>query len=188
MAMGPSDSIDLFQAGRGAFILPLSANFPTFAAMEDALKKVMIQVIDEMIPVHRFLGITLRDVKPGWAQLYLPYRPELEGDPRSQRMHGGIIACLLDSAGGAAAITTLTGPDDMISSIDIRVDYLEPAKPDHVIAEGEIVRSGSAIIVTRMKAYHESTGELIAEGKAVYRVKRKGNGIGFSSEIPGADD
>ncbi len=144
--------------------------------MEDVLKKMMEQVIDEMIPVHRFLGITLRDVRPGWASLYLPYRPELEGDPRSRRMHGGIIACLLDSAGGAAAITTLTGPDDMISSIDIRVDYLEPAKPDNVIAEGEIVRSGSAIIVTRMKAYHETTGELIAEGKAVYRVKRKGDG------------
>ena len=153
--------------------------------MEDVLKKMMMQVIDEMIPVHRFLGITLRDVRVGWAELYLPYRPELEGDPRSKRMHGGIIACLLDSAGGAAAITTLTGPDDMISSIDIRVDYLEPAKPDNVIAEGEIVRNGSAIIVTRMKAYHESTGEVIAEGKAVYRVKRKGDGIAFSDQKAG---
>ena len=145
--------------------------------MEEAKKKVLAQVIDEMIPVHKFLGITLRDVKPGWAQLYLPYRAELEGDPRSRRMHGGIIASLLDSAGGAAALTTFTGPDDMLAAIDIRIDYLEPAKPDHVIAEGEIVRSGSAIIVTRMKAYHESTGELIAEGKAVYRVKRKGEGV-----------
>jgi uncharacterized protein (TIGR00369 family) len=142
--------------------------------MEARLKAIMTQVIDEMIPVHKFLGITLRDVRFGWAELYLPYRPELEGDPRSNRMHGGIIACLLDSAGGAAALTTLTSNEDMLSSIDIRIDYLEPAKPDHVIAEGEIVRSGSAIIVTRMKAYHESTGEVIAEGKAVYRVKRKG--------------
>lgn len=141
--------------------------------MEELLKKIMAQVIDEMVPVHKFLGITLRDVKPGWAQLYLPYRQVLEGDPRSNRMHGGIIACLLDSAGGAAAITTLTGADDMLSSIDIRVDYLEPAKPDHVVAEGEIVRSGSAIIVTRMKAFHETSGEVIAEGKAVYRVKRR---------------
>lgn len=143
--------------------------------MEEVLKKIMTRVIDEMIPLHRFLGITLRDVRPGWAQLSLPYRQELEGDPRSNRMHGGIIACLLDSAGGAAAVTTLTGPDDMIASIDIRVDYLEPAKPEDVIAEGEIVRSGSAIIVTRMKAFHANSGELIAEGKAVYRVKRVGD-------------
>lgn len=154
--------------------------------MEEALKKLMQQVIDEMIPVHKYLGITLKDVRPGWAELYLPYRPELEGDPRSKRMHGGIIACLLDSAGGAAAITTLTGPDDMLSSIDIRIDYLEPAKPDHVVAEGEIVRSGNAIIVTRMKAWHESTGEVIAEGKAVYRVKRKGEGMALSESKPEA--
>jgi uncharacterized protein (TIGR00369 family) len=145
--------------------------------MEEMLKRIMAQVVNEMIPVHKFLGITLRDVRPGWVQLYLPYRQELEGDPRSNRMHGGIIACLLDSAGGAAAVTTLSGPEDMLSSIDIRVDYLEPAKPDHVVAEGEIVRSGSAIIVTRMKAYHETSGEVIAEGKAVYRVKRLGDSL-----------
>ena len=147
--------------------------------MAEILRTIVKQVIDEMIPVHKLLGITLLDVRPGWASLSLPYRSDLEGDPRSKRMHGGIIACLLDSAGGAAAITTLTGPDDMISSIDIRVDYLEPAKPDDVIAEGEIVRSGSSIIVTRMKAYHATSGEVIAEGKAVYRVKRKGEGTGF---------
>lgn len=155
--------------------------------MVDALKEIVKQVIDEMIPVHKLLGITLLDVRPGWASLSLPYRPELEGDPRSKRMHGGIIASLLDSAGGAAAITTLTGPDDMISSIDIRVDYLEPAKPDDVIAEGEIVRSGSAIIVTRMKAYHVSTGEIIAEGKAVYRVKRNAEKAGFNTEKKSLD-
>jgi uncharacterized protein (TIGR00369 family) len=150
--------------------------------MEDPIKTIMTRVINEMIPVHQFLGITLHDVKFGWAQLHLPYRTELEGDPRSNRMHGGIIACLLDSAGGAAALTTLTGPEDMLSSIDIRVDYLEPAKPDNVIAEGEIVRNGSGIIVTRMKAYHQRTGEVIAEGKAVYRVKRKGKGLGLGPD------
>lgn len=161
--------------------------------MVDTLKELVKQVIDEMIPVHKLLGITLKDVRHGWASLSLPYRQDLEGDPRSNRMHGGIIACLLDSAGGAAAITTLTGPNDMVSSIDIRVDYLEPAKPDDVIAEGEIVRSGSSIIVTKMKAYHVTTGEVIAEGKAVYRVKRHGDGTfltdnnALKSENPSLD-
>ena len=140
--------------------------------MEEGLKELVKNVIDNVIPVHKLLGITLHDVKPGYAVLSLPFRPDLVGDPRSQRLHGGIIAALLDSAGGTAAITTLTSPDDMVSSIDIRVDYLEPGKPMDVLAEAKILRSGNAILVTSMKAWHPETGEVICEGRGVYRVKR----------------
>jgi uncharacterized protein (TIGR00369 family) len=134
----------------------------------------MKQVIEEMIPVHKFLGVTLLESRPGYGKIRIGYRPELVGDPRSNRMHGGIISLMLDSAGGAAGITTLTSPDDKISTIDMRVDYLEPAKPDAIIADGEIVRSGNSIIVTRMRAWHELDEELIAEARGVYSVKRKG--------------
>jgi uncharacterized protein (TIGR00369 family) len=136
----------------------------------------MQQVIEQMIPVHAFLGIQLLESRYGYGKIRIPFRSELVGDPRSQRMHGGIISLVIDSAGGAAGISTLTSPDDKISTIDMRVDYLEPAKPDAVIAEGEIVRSGNNIIVTRMKAWHETTGELIAEGRGVYSVKRQQSG------------
>ena len=128
-----------------------------------------------MIPAHKLLGIVLHDVKPGHATLSLPFRDELIGDPRSRRLYGGVIACLMDSAGGAAAITTLTSEKDQCSSVDIRVDYMEPGRPADVLCEAEIVRSGNSIIYTKMRAYHPDNGETIAEGRAVYRVKRMRN-------------
>jgi uncharacterized protein (TIGR00369 family) len=128
--------------------------------------------IDEMMPAHKLLGITLKDIREGYALLSMPFRPDLVGDPRSNRLHGGIVATILDAAGGAAALTTFTSPNDLLASIDMRVDWLEAGKAEDVVAEGTIVRNGSAIIVTNMKAWHPESGIVIAEGRGVYRVRR----------------
>ena len=141
--------------------------------MDIAFKEVIRNIVDTMIPAHKLLGITLVEISAGRAILAMPYKAELVGDPRSNRLHGGLLSALLDSAGGAAAITTLTGPDDMVSSIDMRTDYLEPGRPELVHAEAEIVRSGSTILVTNMKAWHPESGVVIAEARGVYRVRRK---------------
>lgn len=130
-------------------------------------------VIENLVPLHRYLGIQLLDIGPGFAKLLLPYKDDLVGDPRAMAMHGGMIATLMDSAGGAAAMTTLVSPEDKISTIDMRVDYLRPAIGADIIAEGKIARSGNRIVVTSMVAYLKDKEELVAEGKAVYNVRRK---------------
>lgn len=144
--------------------------------MAPEIKEFMRSVIDEMMPAHKLLGITLQDIDAGYALLSLPFRPELIGDPRSQRLHGGVIAAILDSAGGAAAMTTLSSPEDLLASIDIRIDYLEPGRTEDVLAEGKLHRNGKAIIMTSMRAWHAASGTTIAEARGVYRVRRKEDG------------
>lgn len=137
-------------------------------------KEFYKNIFENLIPSHRFLGMKLIDIRDGWAKVLVPFREEFIGDPRSQRWHGGLISLAMDSVGGAAGMTTLTSFEDKISTIDIRVDYLRATKPESLIVEGEIVRSGNRIIATKMLAYHESSaGVLIAEGRAVYNVNRK---------------
>lgn len=143
-------------------------------ALPDVVVDTIRYVIDQYIPAHRFLGITLHTLEQDRAVLALPYREELVGDPRTHRMHGGIIASLLDSAGGTAAMTTMTSHEDIISSIDFRVDFLNPAKPEDVLAEGKIIRNGKNVVFTTMRAWHKDSGESIAEGRGVYRVTRYG--------------
>lgn len=130
------------------------------------------QVIDEMVPVHKFLGVTLREIDRGYALLHLPFRPELVGDPRHQRWHGGIISALIDSAGGAAAITTMVSEKDQVSSIDLRVDFMKAGKPMDILCEGRVVKDGNAVLFAHMKVWHEGTEEIIAEGRGVFRVRR----------------
>ena len=142
--------------------------------MNDTVKEVFRNVIDEMMPAHKLLGITLKDISEGYALLSMPFKPELVGDPRTQRLHGGVIAALLDSCGGAAAMTTLSSQKDLLASIDIRIDYLEPGRPQDVLAEAKLHRSGKAIIVTSMRAWHPESDVTIAEARGVYRVRRNG--------------
>ena len=137
-------------------------------------KDAFAQIVDEFIPVHRLLGITLEEIRIGFAQLRIPFRPDLIGDPRSQRWHGGIIATIIDSAGGAAGMTTLTSASDTLTTIDMRVDYLNGTRPVDLVVSGEIIRNGNRVIVTHMKAWHSDAPEVIvAEGRAAYHAKRK---------------
>ncbi len=136
-------------------------------------QQIFIQVIEEMIPFNKFLGFQLEEIRAGFAKIRVSFREEFIGDPRNRRLHGGLSATLIDTVGGAAALTTLTSFDDQIATIDMRVDYLKPAKAEDLIAEGQILRSGNRIVVCEMKVYQPSSKEIIAAGKAVYNVIRK---------------
>ena len=137
-----------------------------------APKELYQNIIETMVPLHQFYGVKLLDIKDGFAKMLFPFREEMIGNPRGPYLHGGIIATALDSVGGAAGMTTLVSFEDSISTIDIRVDFLRPGKAKDFIVEAEITRSGNRILVTHMWAYHDTKDYMIAEGKAVYNVKR----------------
>ncbi|RMF60975.1 MAG: thioesterase family protein [Calditrichaeota bacterium] len=138
----------------------------------DIIKKVF----EEIIPFNTYLGIKVVLVEENYARLVIPFRNELIGDIRRPALHGGVISALLDSAGGAAAMTTLMQPEDRLSTIDIRVDYLLPGDPRDLVAEGKVIRRGNRIVVTEMVAFHENPHKRVADGKAVYNVRSLENG------------
>ncbi|MEX0810652.1 MAG: hotdog fold thioesterase [Chitinophagales bacterium] len=130
-------------------------------------------IVEELIPFNKFIGVQLVEVKEGFVKLKVPFKPELVGNPMLNALHGGLISTVMDTAGGAAGMTTLTSFEDRISTIDMRVDYLRPGQAKDLIVEGKITRSGNRIVATAMKAYHpEEELSLIAEGRGVYNVKR----------------
>lgn len=140
-------------------------------------KEIIKQIIEEGIPIHKFLGIELLEIKKGYVKVKVPFREEVVGDIRLKRWHGGIIATIMDSVGGIAGGTHLSSFEDKIATIDLRVDYLKGAEASAIIVEGEIVRLGNRILVTRMKAFQEDSKILLAEGKGVYnfiRVNKNG--------------
>ena len=131
-------------------------------------------IMEKVIPFHQILGLQLLEMREGYASIRIPFKKELVGDPRTNRIHGGVISTAMDAAGGAAGITTLSGFEDQIATVDIQVDYLHPGKPEDIIVEGRIVRNGNMLVFTQMTARHESDDTVLAQARAVYRVKRKG--------------
>ena len=105
------------------------------------------------------------------AVLSLPVRPDHVGDPRRPALHGGVLSSLIDTAGGVAAWSAL-GPNETVSTIDLRVDFLEPAGTGAPLrAEAELVRKGNRVCHVRVAV--TQNGVLVAEGRGVYNIHRR---------------
>jgi uncharacterized protein (TIGR00369 family) len=135
------------------------------------LPEDMARIMEEHIPFNRLLGIRSELVEAGRCVLLLPTRQELVGDPRRPALHGGVISSLVDTAGGVAAWSAL-GPGQSVSTVDLRVDYLEPAGLGGPLrAEAELVRKGNRVCHVRVAVQQD--GVLIAEGRGVYNIHGK---------------
>jgi uncharacterized protein (TIGR00369 family) len=131
----------------------------------------VIRVMEEHVPFNRYLGMRGESVGVGKGVLVLPVRPEFVGDPRRPALHGGVLSSLIDTAGGVAAWTAL-GPGESVSTVDLRVDYLEPAGLGGPLrAEAELVRKGKRVCHVRVAVTQD--GALVAEGRAVYSIHRR---------------
>jgi len=130
------------------------------------------KLIEEFIPFNKFLGMKAALVERGRVRLALPFREELIGDPVRQALHGGVISTLADTVGGMTIWTALENPAARVSTIDLRVDYLRPGRPELIVAEGLIVRVGRSVGVSDMRVFHPSAEDVtIATGKGVYSIK-----------------
>ena len=142
--------------------------------MEDFVKEIFKDVVEQKIPMAKFIGVKVLEIEEGFVKLLFPYREEFIGDPRSKRLHGGYTATAIDLAGGVASMTFMTSPDDDVATIDMRIDYLRPGKAKELIAEGHVLSKRRRSIVTEMKIYHPDDEEkIIAIGRGVFSIKRK---------------
>src|SRR4249919_3814954 len=133
----------------------------------DALKQMM----EELIPFNRFLGIKVAGISETSVHLTLPFRPEFVGDPMRPALHGGVMSTLADVAGGLAVWTGLEDVRSRIATIDLRVDYLRPGRLDTLDAKAHVVRMGNRVGVVDVVLFHPShPDETVATGKGVYNL------------------
>jgi uncharacterized protein (TIGR00369 family) len=132
----------------------------------------VLRIMEEIVPFNRLLGLRGESASEGRCVLRLPVRSELVGDPRRPAIHGGVISSLIDTAGGVAAWSAL-GEDETVSTVDLSVDFLEAAGLDGDLrASAELLRKGNRVCHVRVSV---TQGEvLVAEGRGVYNVHRRG--------------
>jgi uncharacterized protein (TIGR00369 family) len=131
----------------------------------------ILHLMEDQIPFNRYLGMRGESVEKGRCVLRLPVRPEFVGDPRRPALHGGVLSSLIDTAGGLAAWSDLS-PGETVSTVDLRVDYLEPAGVHGDLrAEAELVRRGNRVCHVRIMLWQQE--KLVAEGRGVYNIHRR---------------
>ncbi|WP_417480975.1 PaaI family thioesterase [Maricaulis sp.] len=134
-------------------------------------------LLDELAPLlvdgspHAVaLGLTLVSLKPGLAVMRAPYSPDLVGDPESGILHGGVITALLDHVCGLAAFSGFGGQDTP-ATLDLRLDYMRPAKPGlDVTAEAVCLKSHGLVAFVRATAHDGDIDDPVATAQAAFMV------------------
>lgn len=123
------------------------------------------RAIEAWLPRGLFLthlGCRLRYDDELQPVITLPYAPHLEhalGD-----VHGGVLATLVDAAAWCAAAVHYEG---WITTVELTVRLLEPARGEDLVATGEVVRVGNRIAVADAEV-RTASGRLVAAGGATF--------------------
>lgn len=138
-------------------------------------------VIEEKIPFCNLLGVKLDSFDPDSPSLGIAMREQLLGNFAQGMLHGGVIASVLDSVAGFAILLKMaqqSPQDDVLSqirefgkmsTIDLRIDYLQPGRGKYFIASAEVTRLGKRVANVLMDLRNEK-GDRIATGAAAFML------------------
>ena len=119
------------------------------------------------------IGGEIVDIWP-LARSRLPHSEKLIGDPATGVVHGGVITGLLDHTSGIAVMAKLREPMQ-IATLDLRIDYMRPAKPhEDIIAECECVRVTHEVAFVRGVAHQGKADDPIALCTGAFMLIRGG--------------
>jgi uncharacterized protein (TIGR00369 family) len=152
---------------------------PPRSAEENAKLEAALLALFRDLPFNRHIGVQFLSAREASIKARIEMQPQLEGSPG--RLHGGVIASVLDALGGLAMVVGVVGrhPHDTVEqvmhrfarlgTIDLRVDYLRQGIGQHFVAEAEITRLGGRIGSALMRM-HNDQDQLIATAAAAYVV------------------
>ncbi|MFZ6657559.1 thioesterase family protein [Undibacterium sp. TJN19] len=138
-------------------------------------------VIEEKIPFCNLLGMKVTCFDADAPQLSIDMRDSLLGNFAQGMLHGGVIASLLDSVAGVAILLKMAeqSPQDDVaaqirefgkmSTIDLRIDYLQPGRGKRFVATAEVTRLGKRVANVLMDLRNEK-GDRIATGAAAFML------------------
>jgi uncharacterized protein (TIGR00369 family) len=102
------------------------------------------------------IGAALADVAPGYCAIALVPRPEVS--QQHGYVHAGILATLVDSAGGYAGFT-LFPEESSVLTVEYKLNLLAPAQGERIVAEGFVVKPGRTLVITRGEVHAEQGGQ-----------------------------
>jgi uncharacterized protein (TIGR00369 family) len=122
-------------------------------------------------PLIEFLGMEAVEFERGRA--VFASTPREEHYSVLGRVHGGVIATLLDTALGCAVHTCLA-PGERYATTELSVNFIRPldVETGRVLCTGEVLHIGRTIATAQGHLVSEATGKLIAHAKATLVVSR----------------
>jgi uncharacterized protein (TIGR00369 family) len=101
------------------------------------------------------IGATLAELAPGYCAITLESRPEVM--QQHGYVHAGILSTMVDTAGGFAGFT-LFPAESSVLTVEFKLNLLNPAQGERMIAEGFVVKPGRTPVITRGEVHAEAAG------------------------------
>lgn len=152
---------------------------------EPISKQTMLDFVSNMfverMPFNKELGLNVTAFDFERVEICFDWQDKFIGNPQKQILHGGVIASVLDVAGGLMSIAGMVNRSEAVDlkafahdmrragTIDMRTDYLRPGLGKQFTATACVIRSGTRVCVCRMELHNEE-GTHIAFGTGTYLV------------------
>jgi uncharacterized protein (TIGR00369 family) len=101
------------------------------------------------------LGAELAAVEPGYCAITLVPRAEIA--QQHGYVHAGVVAAIVDSAGGYAGFSLFPATASVLT-VEFKLNLLAPAHGERLVAEGFVVKPGRTLAVTRGEVHAEHGG------------------------------
>ena len=121
---------------------------------------------DDDSPFSRLLGIEDGVSEGGVGSVSLAIRPHhLQA---AGRVHGGLIAVLVDTA-FFRAVRSRLAPGQRTTTIELKINFLEPADSGRLTATATLIGDGGRLMVANVRVTSDD-GRLIAQALGTFLV------------------
>ena len=114
-------------------------------------------------PFVGFLGVKVPELGEGFARFVLEIRPEFHNSQGF--LQGGVIAALADEA-VAYALFSLVPEGEMISTVEMKINFLAPAQTGTIEAQAHIRKRGRTLSLGEVEVTQDT--RLVAKGMCTY--------------------
>ncbi len=85
-------------------------------------------------------------------------------------VHGGAISTLVDVSMAEAIGTTVAEGDERPVTVEVKVNYMAPAKPGVIACEARVRKGGKRVTVVEAEVVQEEDEEVVALATGTYTI------------------
>jgi uncharacterized protein (TIGR00369 family) len=130
----------------------------------------MFGTIIDNTPYMKAIGAYYAGVSEDGVTMALPWREDLVGDPETRVIASGVVTALLDNCCGMAVWDKIN-EFKPVATLDLRIDYMRPAMPDHELkVTAKCYKLTRSIGFVRAFAYEVSAEDPVAAAQCAFIV------------------